>query len=121
MLVDPADQDKPRDEQRAWTWSRALDRLERVQDDPIAAVEAADAPTALAGRVPSAVGPAGRPLLLELDMPGAPGMTAGPPPPGVRVEFDRLPSLRHDRNWRASIKDRGWHAGVLDELDRFYT
>jgi hypothetical protein len=54
-------------------------------------------------------------------MPGAPGMSAGPPPPGVRVDFEPIPSLRHDRNWRASVRGRGWHGGILDGLDRFYT
>jgi cytosine/adenosine deaminase-related metal-dependent hydrolase len=121
VLIDPKDADKPPGERSAWTWSKALDRLEAVRDDPIGAVEAADAPSALAGRIPSAVGPAKRPLLLELDMPGAPGMSAGPPPPGVRVDFEPIPSLRHDRNWRASVRGRGWHGGILDGLDRFYT
>jgi cytosine/adenosine deaminase-related metal-dependent hydrolase len=121
MLFDPQDEDKPPAERRSWTWSKALARLEAVRDDPIGAVDAANAPTAQAGRIPSALGPVGRPLLLELDMPGAPGMTAGPPPPGVRVDFEPIPSLRHDRNWRNSVKQRGFHEGILDALDRFYT
>jgi hypothetical protein len=31
-----------------------------------------------------------------------------------------MPSLRHDRNWRASVKNRGFHDGLLDQLDSFY-
>ena len=121
VLIDPKDEDKPPEDQSSWTWSKALERLEAVRDDPIGTVAAADAPNALAGRIPSAVGPDDRPLLLELDMPGAPGLTAGPPPEGFRVVFDPIPSLRHDRNWRASVKNRGFHGGLLDHLDTFYT
>lgn len=121
MLIDPRDEDKPPEEQSSWTWSKALERLEAVRDDPIGTVDAANAPSAFAGRIMSAVGPEGRTLLLELDMPGAPGLTAGPPPAGFRVEFEPIPSLRHDTTWRASVKNRGFHDGILDDLDRFYT
>jgi hypothetical protein len=120
MLIDPKDENKPPEEQTAWSWEDALALLEKVREDPIAAVDAANAPNAIAGRIPSATGPDERPLLLELDMPAAPGVLAGPPPPGFRVNIQPIPSLCHDGNWRASIKDRGFHGGVLDGLDRFY-
>jgi hypothetical protein len=120
-LIDPEDEDKPPQHRRAWTWNKVLERLEAVRKDPIAAVDAANAPTAFSGRIASAVGPEGRPLLLELDMPGAPGLTAGPPPAGVRVNFDPIPSLRHDRTWRTSVRGRGFHDGILDAIDHFYT
>jgi 5-methylthioadenosine/S-adenosylhomocysteine deaminase len=120
ILIDPEDENKPIEEQRSWTYQEALDRLESVMKDPIGAVEAADAPSAAAGRIPSAMGPDDDPLILELDMPGGLGQAAGPPPEGVKVEFDRLPSLRHDRNWRASVKKGPFLDGVLDKLDEFY-
>lgn len=120
ILIDPEDENKPIGEQRSWIYQEVLDRLKAVMKDPIGAVEAADAPTAAAGRVPSAMGPDDDPLILELDMPGGLGQAAGPPPEGVAVEFDKLPSLRHDRNWRASVKRGPFHNGILDDLDRFY-
>jgi hypothetical protein len=36
------------------------------------------------------------------------------------VQIDKIPSLRHDRNWRASVKDGPFHQGVLNKLDGFY-
>jgi len=120
MLIDPKDKDKPPDDQDSWTWNRALDQLDAVRADPIGAVEAANAPNAAMGRIPSAMGPDDNPLLLDLDMPGALGVTAGPPPDGVMVQIEKIPSLRHDRNWRASVKNRGFHNGVLDDLDKYY-
>jgi hypothetical protein len=121
MLIDPKDADKPPADQASWTWNKALDRLEAVRADPIGAVDAANALNAAAGRIPSAMGPDDDPLLLELDMPGAPGVTAGPPPDGVEVEIEEFPSLRHDRNWRDSLENRAFHQGVLDQLDGFYS
>jgi hypothetical protein len=120
ILIDPEDENKPIDEQRSWTYQEVLDRLKAVMRDPIGAVEAADAPNAAAGRIPSAMGPDDDPLILELDMPGGLGQAAGPPPEGVPVAFDGLPSLRHDRNWRASVKRGPFHNRILDDLDRFY-
>lgn len=120
ILIDPKDESKPPENQDSWTWQKALDRLKAVMADPEGAVEAADAPSAAAGRIPSAMGPDDDPLLLDLDMPGGLGLVAGPPPDGVVVEFDKLPSLRHDRNWRASVKRGPFHEGVLNKLDGFY-
>lgn len=120
ILIDPKDENKPPEEQDLWTYQAVLDRLDAVRNDPIGTVEAADAPNAAAGRIPSAVGPDDDPLVLELDMPGGLGMVAGPPPDGVVVEFDRIPSLRHDRLWRASVKRGPFHNEILDRLDRFY-
>ena len=120
MLIDPKDADLPPENQDSWTWSKALDRLKAVRKDPSTALAAAEAPTAAMGRIPSAMGPDDNPLLLDLDMPGGLGLTAGPPPDGVEVEIDKIPSLRHDRNWRASVKKGPFHEGVLDELDEYY-
>ena len=120
MLLDPKDIDRPPEDQESWTWKEVLDRLDSVRADPAAAMEAANAPNAAMGRIPSAMGPDDNPLLLELDMPGALGMAAGPPPAGVEVQIEEIPSLRHDRNWRSAVKDGPFHQGVLDKLDGFY-
>lgn len=120
-LTDPADRALPPEARATWTWTRVLAALDAVRSDPAGAVDAANAPTASAGRPPFSLGPEGDTLILELDMPGAPGgLRAGPPPPGAVVEIEPFPSLRHDRNWRLSIRGRGFHGGLLDRLDRFY-
>ena len=120
MLIDPKDAGRPPEGQDSWTWNKALDRLDAVRADPDAALKAAKAPNAAMGRIPSAMGPDDNPLLLEPDMPGALGLTAGPPPDGVEVHIEEIPSLRHDRNWRASVKDGPFHQVVLNKLDGFY-
>lgn len=120
MLIDPKDTDRPPEEQAPWTWNAALARLEQVRADPRAALDAARASSTAEGRIPSAMGPDEDPLLLDLDMPGGIGMAAGPPPDDVEVMIDEIPSLRHDRNWRARVKDGPFHQGVLDRLDEFY-
>ncbi|MQA92800.1 MAG: hypothetical protein GEU90_21690 [Gemmatimonas sp.] len=120
ILIDPKDEHEPPEEQAIWTYEKVLDHLDAVRNDPIGTVVAANAPSAATGRIPSAVGPDDDPLVLELDMPGGLGMVAGPPPDGVVVQFDRIPSLRHDRNWRASVKPGPFHNGILDRLDAFY-
>jgi cytosine/adenosine deaminase-related metal-dependent hydrolase len=119
VLINPADKDQP--DPRSWTWSKALAALDAVRADPVGAVETASiAMAAVGGAVPEAVGAAGDPLVLDLDMPGGLGLVAGPPPDGVVVDIPKMPSLRHDRNWRASVKHRGFHGGLLDDLDSFY-
>ena len=121
MLINPEDKDAPEKNRRSWTWSKALKRLDRVRVDPIGAVDAANSPIGSRSRIPSALGPDNDPLLLELDMPGALGMAAGPPPPGVVVDIPKAPSLRHDRNWRSDVKKLvAFHNGVLDALDDYY-
>lgn len=120
MLIDPKDEDKPPEEQDSWTWNDALDRLEAVRADPRGALNAARASSETEGRIPSAMGPDEDPLLLDLDMPGGLGMAAGPPPDGVEVTIDDIPSLRHDRNWRARVKKGPFHDGVLYRIREFY-
>lgn len=119
-LVDPKDENEPPEEQDRWLWSQVLARLEEVRADPIEAVRRANQPSAAAGRIPSAMGPDENPLLLELDMPGAPGVVAGPPPDGVRVDIAPIASLRHDQTWLAAVRSGGLHGGVLDALEDFY-
>ena len=60
------------------------------------------------------------PFIIELDMPGSPGVVAGPLSDDVDVVIDPIPSLRHDRRWRRAVKAHWFHNGVLDRLDDFY-
>ncbi len=119
VLINAADKDLP--SPRSWTWSKTLAQLHAVRDDPIGAVDNAAMAYAGVATLPDIVGPGDDPLIIDLDMPGGLGVIAGPPPAGHVTDIPRMPSLRHDRNWRATIKDRGWHEGLLDQLDSFYT
>ena len=119
VLINPADKDNANP--RLWTWRKTLDELHAVRDDPITAVDTASMAYAGLGAVPETIGPSDNPLIIELDMPGGLGVIAGPPPAGHVTDIPRMPSLRHDRNWRASVKGRGFHKSLLDELDTFYT
>jgi 5-methylthioadenosine/S-adenosylhomocysteine deaminase len=106
----------PTDTSQVWEWAELRAAFDAVRDDPVGAVTPGPGGLAVVRR---AIGPVGDPLLLELDMPGGPGLAAGPPPPGVKVDIPPLPSLSHDATWRASIKQRGFHR-ILDRLDQFY-
>jgi 5-methylthioadenosine/S-adenosylhomocysteine deaminase len=124
VLVEPPDPDDDGGEQlRAWTWQKVLKALDEVRKDPIGAVEKASALTAAAIAGATRAGAPRRgmaPLVLELEMPGGLAEVAGPPPAGHVTQIPQTPSLRHDGNWRAAIKNRGFHEGVLDDLERFY-
>jgi hypothetical protein len=117
VLTDPADEDPHPGKRRAWIWKKVLEQLERVRRNPVlefvtgfkASADGAKAPGTCQG------------LIIELDMPGALGMVAGPPPAGKVVDIAPIPSLRHDRGWRGEVKGRGFHHGVFDDLDRFYS
>lgn len=116
-LFDPTDIDKPREEQRHWTWKHALEQLERVRQNPtLEFVTDISASSDMTGS--DATSSQG--LVIELDMPGALGMIAGPPPANFEVDIRPIPSLRHDRSWRHDVKHGGFHGGVFDEFDRFY-
>ena len=114
-LVDPADPTA------RWYWSRVIDKIEQVRRDPAGAMaRGLTAMVAMAGRPLTDI-THDDPLIVELDMPGPGGVRAGPPPDPASVDVPAAPSLRHDRPWRADIKGRAFHGGVLDGLDRFYT
>jgi hypothetical protein len=53
-------------------------------------------------------------------MPGGPGDTAGPPPPGQTVDIAPIEPLHHDARWLASLKGRGFHGGLLDGMRAYY-
>jgi cytosine/adenosine deaminase-related metal-dependent hydrolase len=118
VLTEPADKELPLDERRRWFFSRVLTNLKNVQRDPIAAVELPFAMARAAG-----IDDGGLPedwLIVDLDMPGGPGLHAGPPPAGTVVEFDKLPGMTHDRAWLKSLRTNGIHEHLLDRLDDFY-
>jgi len=114
-LVDPANP------QRRWYWSRVLEGFEAVRADPAGAMPGAHGAADGHRTVAPGIATDADPLILELDMPGPGGLRAGPPPNPSEVVVPKAPSLRHDRNWRASLRDRGFHAGLLNGLSRFYT
>ncbi|MDP9387021.1 MAG: hypothetical protein M3Q48_03630 [Actinomycetota bacterium] len=114
---------RPEDPGRPWPWTDVLSRLNAVRADAASTPPAGPA----AGRVrrrppdPSVGDPPGSPeLVVRLDMPGGPAETAGPPPKGTTVAIPPIEPLHHDRRWLASVHGRGFHAGVLDALARFY-
>ncbi|MPZ19789.1 MAG: amidohydrolase family protein [Luteitalea sp.] len=112
---------KPDDAEQVWTWSSVLGELDEVRADPDAAIDRGHrvARAALeASLMNGAAPPPG--LVLELDMPGAPEMFAGPPPPGVEYEVPEPSSLVHDRAWLGSLRERGFHNGVLDRVADYY-
>jgi 5-methylthioadenosine/S-adenosylhomocysteine deaminase len=116
-LFKPADPDTPPEAWQHWTWNHALEALETVRENPTLEFVTAISATADFGGGDAASPPG---LIIELDMPGALGMVAGPPPADVRVDIREIPSLRHDRNWRQDVRHGGFHDGVFNDFDRFY-
>ena len=114
---------RPDDPTRGWTWTDVMRRLDKVR-----AEAAATPPVPSAGRrrtahrevAGSADPPGTPPLEVDLDMPGGPGESAGPPPPGQTVEIARIEPLHHDTRWLASLRGRGFHGGLLDGLRSYY-
>jgi 5-methylthioadenosine/S-adenosylhomocysteine deaminase len=107
----------PEDPTKAWKWRDIVARLNRVRQDPAAALRRAE------GRRRSFAGPMNAPdapLELALDMPAGPSAVAGPPPRPADVVIPKLPTLVHDAAYFASIRGRGSHGGLLDGLARFY-
>ena len=116
-LIHPEDKDLPAEQQRSWTWSKAMDDLERVRANPtLDFVTTASANAGAANTMAQSFAD----LIIELDMPGALGMVAGPPPADVEVDIKPIPSLRHDRNWRRDVRQGGFHQGIFDELEKYY-
>ena len=109
----------PQDPNKAWNWSDILARLEAVRKNPGDALKrATHRRDGFAGQRsdPSA------PLHLVLDMPdGGRTATAGPPPNPDQVVIPPIPSLEHDAAFFASIRNSGFHGGLLDGLASFYS
>ena len=109
------DPDHPGD---MWTWTDIMGRLNAVRDDPVAAFENAD------GRRRAYAGPMDAPeapLELVLDMPTGGAAIAGDVSAhAAEIVIPPLPTLVHDSAFFKSIKDRGFHGGLLDGLKGFY-
>ena len=107
----------PEDVTTAWKWRDIVSRLDRVRQDPVAALRRAE------GRRRAFAGPMNAqdaPLELALDMPAGPSAVAGPPPRPADVVIPKLPTLVHDAGYFASIRGQGFHGGLLDGLADFY-
>lgn len=102
----------------AWSWRDITDRLEAVRRDPVAAFEHAN------GRRRAYAGPMDAPdapLELVLDMPTGERLFAGDVSGhAAEIVIPPLPSLVHDAKFFTSIKNRGFHGGLLDGLKGFY-
>jgi cytosine/adenosine deaminase-related metal-dependent hydrolase len=110
-LTRPDAPDKP------WPWKDVIARLEQVRADPKAAIEAAETRrTTFAGPLDAR----NAPLRLELDMPTGLGPYGGLPGNLDDIVIPPLQSITHDAEWFASINGRGFHGGLLDELQKFY-
>ena len=121
VLTHPEDKDKEVEDRRRWYFKNVLEALDAVVEDPRSSVDLLSAPTATSDPVAATrAGPAVDRLQIELDMPGEFGQAAGKPPDNAEVTVPAIESLRHDRRWRASLTDRGFHNGLLDGLDQFY-
>jgi cytosine/adenosine deaminase-related metal-dependent hydrolase len=102
----------------AWSLADIKAQLKAVRDDPVGALRNAD------GRRRAYAGPMDAPeapLDLVLDMP-----TGGQPMAGdvsahaAEIVIPPLPSLVHDAAFFQSIRNRGFHGGLLDGLKQSY-
>ena len=102
----------------AWTWKDITSQLNAVRKDPVTALERSEARRrAYAGPLDAPDAP----LALVLDMPGAALPMAGDlSKVADKIVIPPLPSLTHDRRFLKSIRGRGFHAGLLDDLAEFY-
>ena len=103
---------------KRWTWNAVMEELERVQADPITAIDEALTAEAIwfddadHGEPPA--------LILESDMPGGPDSVAGPPPPGQTFDAPPIPSVVHDRSWYRDLRQGGWQGDLFDDLDELF-
>ena len=118
---------RPDDPTKTWTWTDVLSRLDAVRHS--AAVVPPAGAAARTGRSASGGGAeaaaAGRgsgdppgtpPMAIDLDMPGGPQASAGPPPKGQVVTIPPIEPIYHNPSWLQSIRGRGFHGGALDGL-----
>jgi len=104
---------------RRWTWTNVMRELNAVQADPVQAIEMGLNAEAAQFSAYGTDAPVPR-LILESDMPGGPSSVAGPPPPGTAFEAPEIPSVVHDRAWHRSLRNRGWHNQLLDDLEPLF-
>jgi hypothetical protein len=107
----------PTDPARAWSWTAVIKALQRVQHDPVKAIdEGLDAEADFV----NVTTPTLSRLILESDMPGGPNSVAGPPPAGATFDAPPLPTVVHDAAWFSAVRGSGFHNGVLDHLDDLF-
>jgi 5-methylthioadenosine/S-adenosylhomocysteine deaminase len=113
---------RPDDPTKAWSWKAVLAGLDTVRE---AAREVPPSgPAASRSRRPTGLvsgdPPGTPPMAVELDMPGGPVGTAGPPPKGRLLDIAPIGPIHHDPDWLASVRGRGFHGGVLDRLGELF-
>jgi hypothetical protein len=107
---------QPDDTTTAWDWDDVVARMEEVRADPTTAIEDAQGMYADARNHPERE----QPLRLALDMPTGLAPVGGLPHDLAQVVIPPLETLTHDPAWLASVVGRGFHGGVLDDLERYY-
>lgn len=108
---------RPADGGATWAWSDVVDRLEEVRADPRGSIEQAQARYARwAGRLDQREAP----LRIALDMPTGAGPVGGLPKDLGVIVVPPLETLACDQDWLATVPGRGFHDGVLDDLERWY-
>ncbi|OUL99778.1 amidohydrolase family protein [Variovorax sp. JS1663] len=104
------------DPSQPWDFASVLARMEQVRADPKKEIDAAKKAFAAAGGLQDGVPR----LRLALDMPLGRVPIGGLPKDLGEVVVPPIQPLEHDAAFFASIKGRGFHAGILDELGKFY-
>ncbi len=107
---------QPDDPDTAWDWDDVVARMEEVRADPTRAISDAQGMYADARGHPEQE----QPLRLALDMPTGLAPVGGLPHDLADVVIPELESLTHDAAWLGSVVGRGFHGGVLDDLERYY-
>jgi cytosine/adenosine deaminase-related metal-dependent hydrolase len=108
---------KADDPAKPWKWTDVVARLDEVRKNPKREIEAAQGRLAAwAGRLDQRDAP----LRLALDMPTGLAPVGGLPKDLKDVVVPPLETLTHDAAWLASVRGRGFHGGLLDDLDRWY-
>jgi len=109
---------RPDDPSTPWSWGDVLARLEAVRTSARTVPPAGAAGSRVRGMAgASSVDPDGTPRLdINLDMPGAVGLRAGPPPKGQVVDIPPIAKVYHDPSWLRTVPLGGFHGGALDGL-----
>lgn len=105
------------DQQKAWSWSAVVDRLDEVRRHPRREVEAAEAAyQGWSGHLDED----GAPLRVTLDMPTGEGPIGGLPKDLDDLKVPPLVPLTATSAWLDTIPGRGFDGGVLDGLAAYY-
>jgi hypothetical protein len=107
---------QPDDPTTTWDWDDVVARMEEVRADPVKAIDDAQGMYADARNHPDRE----QPLRLALDMPTGLAPVGGLPHDLTQVVIPPLETLTHDAAWLASVVGRGFHGGLLDDLERYY-